>query len=321
MAETEQPKKGSTSKFSDTLGKMDALIFNALGVNVETLLNALGIKKLDQLKTLDWSKVNLSQLFTLFYRLNPSQLKLLLGNFNLNSMNLTSLLSAVGIPANLIMLLETIRTQSSYGGGIFTGGTRVAGLTDFKANIGWLPGDSEEVLQQLLASGNYPTTGVVLNTPDDPNDPDYVPAGSENALNVLSGIESATDVITATTPPGGISSFYYEWVDTPVRFDVSKFVPFCEMSGFDFLRSYFCSQLGYVPSYSDFEITTEEGRVDLIANSIYEGTHNPSQYWWIILMYNGIYNIEDLKTGTKLKAPKLSDLEDIYFRVKSIGEG
>lgn len=317
MAEQPQPKKGSTSKFSDTLGKMDALIFNALGINVESLLEALGIKSLDELKNIDWSKINWSKLLTILYALNPSQLKTLLSKFNLSSLNLNSLLSTFGIPNSVIKLLEQIKTLFNRGGGVFTGGTSILGINgSFKPATGWLPGYDES----LLDIENPPVTGLVLTTPDDPADPQYVPKGSENMFNVLAGADSAEGMITALTPPGGDGDFYYEYVETPVRFDISKFVPWTDIAGFDYLRSYFCQQLGYIPSDNDFEIITEEGRVDLIANAMYEGTYLPTQYWWIILMYNGIYDLSELKTGCRLKAPNLENLEDLYFRVKSMGK-
>jgi hypothetical protein len=317
MAEEEQPKKGSTSKFSDTLGKMDALIFNALGVNVESLLDALGIKSLKELFNLDWSKINWAKFLNILYALNPSQLKMLLSKFNLSNFNLASLLSIFGISAPMIALLDQIKSSFSQGGGIFTGGTSTLGIDgSWKPATGWLPGYDES----LLDINNPPFTGLKLQTPDDPNDPKYVPPGSENVLNVLAGVNSAEGAIEALCPPGGTGDFYYDWIETPVRFDVSKFVPWTDVGGFDYLRSYFCQKLGEIPSDNDFQILTEEGRVDLIANSMYQGTYLPTQYWWIIMMYNGIYDLDELKTGCRLQAPNLEDLEDLYFRVKSMGE-
>lgn len=317
MAETEQPKKGSTSKFSDTLGKVDALIFNAMGVNVESLLDALGIPSLKDLFNIDWSKINWAKFLNILYALNPAQLKMLLSKFNLSNFNLGMLLSMFGISTPMIAMLEQIKTAFGQGGGIFTGGTSRLGIDgSFIPATGWLPGYDESDLD----INNPPSTGLRVQTPDDPNDPKYIPPGSENLLNVLAGVNSPEAAIEALTPPGGNGNFYYEYMETPVRFDASKFVPWTDVGGFDYLRSYFCQQLGYVPSYSDFEITKEEGRVDLVANSMFEGVSNPTQYWWIVLMYNGIYDIEELKCNTKLKCPDLSALEDLYFRVKSIGE-
>lgn len=322
MAEQAQPKKGSTSKFSDTLGKMDALIYNALGINVKSLLNALGIKSLLDLKNLKWANINWSALLSILYMLNPTQLKSLLTRMNLAGFNISSLLRAFGVNEELILLYEyvkSVKAQSS--SGIFTGGASTLGIDGtWESSRGWLPGDDEAIIMEMMASGNLPTTGIKLNLPDDPTDPKFMPYGSENVLNVLSDCEDAGDVIQAMTPAKGIGEFYYEYIDTPVRFDSSKFIPWSEVGGYDILRSNFCQRLGEIPSYSDFMITNEEGRVDLIANSIFEGTYNPEQYWWIILMYNGIYSLDELKSGTTLKAPKLADLEDLYFKVKTLGE-
>lgn len=316
MAEEEQPKKGSTSKFSDTLGKLDALIYNALGVNVAALCDALGIDSLKDIFKIDWTKVNWSKLLDLLYKLNPNNLKMLLSRFNFSNLNLRALLEVLGVPDSIINLLEAVKDKFKVGNGIFTGGKSVLGIGGtYQPETGWLPGFDES----MLDINNPPTTGLTLTTPDDPNDPGYVPPGSENLLNVLAGVDSAENMLTAMIPPGGNYYFYYEWVETPVRFDFTKFVPWTEAAGFDILRSYFCNKLGEIPSDNDFEIITEEGRVDLIANSMYEGTYCPTQYWWIVMMYNGIYDIDELKTGCRLKAPNLEDLEDLYFRVKSMG--
>ena len=91
MAETEQPKKGSTSKFQDTLGKTDALIYNALGVNVESLLAALGIKSLKDIKNIDFTKINWGSFLAILYALNPRQLKALLSKFSFSNFSLRSL--------------------------------------------------------------------------------------------------------------------------------------------------------------------------------------------------------------------------------------
>ena len=89
MAEQEQPKKGSTSKFKDALGKTDALIYNALGVNIESLLNALGIKSLADLKNLKFSLIKWGALLQILYALNPAQLKAMLSRFKVSSIVLS----------------------------------------------------------------------------------------------------------------------------------------------------------------------------------------------------------------------------------------
>ena len=312
MAETEQPKKGSTSKFQDTLGKTDALIYNALGVNVESLLAALGIKSLKDIKNIDFTKINWGSFLAILYALNPRQLKALLSKFSFSNFSLRSLLSVLGIPENIIQLLEQIKSSFSEGGGIFTGGTETLGIADtFVPASGWLPGSDES----LLDINNPPITGITLTTSNNTKSNSYIAPGSENMLNVLAGVNSLEETLTATVPQGGIGTFYYDYIDTPVRYESSKFFPFSELGGFDIIRSYFAQQLGYIPEFGDMEIVTNEGRVDLCAVD----TLGETQYFWILLMYNGVIDVNELKTGSILKIPDKNKIEELYFRVKSIG--
>jgi len=312
MAEAEQPKKGSTSKFQDALGKTDTLIYNALGVNVESLLNALGIKSLKDLKNIKWSDINWGALLQILYALNPTQLKQLLSKFNLSNFNLRSLLAILGIPEDVISLLSFIQSAFSEGGGIFTGGKSTLGINGtFVPTSGWLPGYDES----LLDINNPPVTGIVLNTPDDPTNPDYLTPGSENLLNVLAGVDSAEEAIAATLPQGGYGEFYYQYIKTPIRFESSKFFPFSEAGGYDIIRSAFARQLGYIPQVEEVSVGVNEGRVDLIGFD----TLGSTQYFWIILMYNGITDVKQLTANTKLRVPSRDALEQLYFTVKSQG--
>ena len=314
MAEAEQPKKGSTVKFTDTAGKMDALVFAALGINLQSFLNALGITDLKNLKNFNLKNVNLDLLLSLFLRLNSFDLKTLFGFLNLSSLNISSLLHILGLPSSVITLLNILQSNFSQGGGIFTGGTEIPGINDsFTPNPGWLPGDDESNLD----INNPPQTGWTGNTPDDPNNPEYIPPGSENAGGILGGVTNPEQIIDAVLPEGGIDEFYFNSdIDSAVRFDISKFVPWSEIGGMDYLRSWLINQLGYLPPVGDYKITTEENRIDLLSYKIYGDT----QYWWILMQYNGIIDIDDLKTGTVLSFPDQADLEDLYFRVKSLGE-
>lgn len=312
MAEVEQPKKGSTSKFQDALGKTDALIYNALGVNVESLLNALGIKSLKELMNIDFNKVNWGALLSILYTLNPAQIKALLSRFSFSNLSLGTLLKFLGVPQDVIQVLEQIKSAFLQGGGIFTGGTQILGIADsFTPASGWLPGKDES----LLDIYNPPKTGITLRTSNNPNNSTYVTPGSENMLNVLAGVNSLDETISALVPEGGIGYFYYKYIETPVRYESSKFWPFNDVGGFDIIRSYFSQQLGYIPEFGDMEIVTNEGRIDLCALDALGET----QYFWILLMYNGIIDVNELTTGKILKIPDKNKIEELYFRVKSIG--
>lgn len=314
MAEQEAPQKGATAKFTDTVGKMDALVFAALGVNLQAFLTALGIDSLKDLKNLDLSKVNLDMLLGLLLSLNSFQLKSFLSLLNLGSLNLRSLLYILGVPSTVITLIDTLLGEFSQGGGIFTGGTSVPGISDtYVPPSGWLPGDPE----YNLDIENPPQTGWTGDVSDNPNNPEYIPPGSENAGNELAGVTDPEEIIDKMLPQGGIDQFYFDpYVDGPVRFDISKFVPWSEIGGMDYLRSWFLEQLGYIPPFGDYKVTTEESRIDLLSYKIYGDT----QYWWILMYYNGLFDLNDLKTGFVLEFPAIEDIEDLYFRVKSLGE-
>lgn len=95
---------------------------------------------------------------------------------------------------------------------------------------------------------------------------------------------------------------------TPTRYDMSKFISF---SGdcFEPLNSYFLEALVRIPYSGVITVTTQERRPDLLSYDIYGST----QYWWILMMYNGISSINDIKTGNSLNFPSLENLENLYF--------
>lgn len=312
MAEQEQPKKGSTSKFQDALGKTDALIYNALGVNVQSLLDALGVSSLKDLKNLKFANINWGALLAILYSLNPAQLKQLLAKFNFSNFDFKSLLSILGVPSDIINLLSYIQSSFKSGGGIFTGGKSTLGINGtFTPNSGWLPGMDDTYLD----INNPPITGLVLNTPNDPNNPDYVSPGSENLLGTLAGVDSSEEALNALMPMAGIGKFFYQYVQTPIRFESSKFFPFSEAGGYDIIRSQFARQLGYIPTVEEINVGVNEGRVDLIGLDALGST----QYFWIIMMYNGVTDVSQLKSNTKLRIPDKNSLEKLYFTVKAQG--
>lgn len=96
------------------------------------------------------------------------------------------------------------------------------------------------------------------------------------------------------------------------RYDLGKFMNYDE-DGFDPLNSYMLEKISGIKSGGQFTVTSEEGRPDIISNKIYGDT----QYWWVILLYNAITSFDDLVNGMELKYPKLQELEDFYFSLKS----
>jgi hypothetical protein len=104
----------------------------------------------------------------------------------------------------------------------------------------------------------------------------------------------------------------------PNRYDIAKFVewvtPPFESPVYDILFSYFWTTVVALPQGGTFIVSGEENKPDLIAYKIYGNT----QYWWILLLYNGLLSNEDIVAGTKLKYPLLSDLEAVYFKLMGL---
>jgi len=100
-------------------------------------------------------------------------------------------------------------------------------------------------------------------------------------------------------------------LETEKRFDMSKFLEFTD--NYDSLTSKFLLDLKKLKPIFTFVITHEEKKPDLISQLIYGDT----QYWWIILYYNDITEIDELVSGKILQYPSLEDLEDLYFSLRS----
>ena len=99
--------------------------------------------------------------------------------------------------------------------------------------------------------------------------------------------------------------------ETEKRYDMSRFLEFSD--NFDPLTSSFYADIKALPLSGFFVIQGEEFRPDAIAHKIYGNT----QYWWALLIYNGLSDINELVAGLSIRYPSLEDLEDAYFKLKS----
>lgn len=99
--------------------------------------------------------------------------------------------------------------------------------------------------------------------------------------------------------------------ETPKRYDMSRFMEFTD--NFDPLTSGFFKDIKALPTSGYFVIQGEEFRPDAISHKIYGST----QYWWAVMIYNDLADINLLTPGLSLKFPSLADLEDAYFQLKS----
>jgi hypothetical protein len=109
------------------------------------------------------------------------------------------------------------------------------------------------------------------------------------------------------------------FIDTTVtsktRFDRRKLVNFTTNVGYDILDSYFVNQLVDLPIAGQYQVFGDESRPDLISYNIYGHV----QYWWILMIYNEVWDELEITAGTKWNYPSLADLEDLFFSLRALG--
>jgi hypothetical protein len=96
------------------------------------------------------------------------------------------------------------------------------------------------------------------------------------------------------------------------RYDIAKFLD--DSSGdYDILNSEFILRLSSLSKFGIFTVTTQEGRPELLAETIYgEGYH---YLWWILMEFNNLIYPSDIKAGMLIQYPSISNLELIYFNL------
>jgi len=97
----------------------------------------------------------------------------------------------------------------------------------------------------------------------------------------------------------------------PKRFDMALFME--NTDNLDPLTSEFLRLMPALESSGRYTVLDEDSRPDLLSYRIYGDT----QYWWILLLYNQIIDVESLVTGTILLYPSISDLESLYFSLSA----
>ena len=110
------------------------------------------------------------------------------------------------------------------------------------------------------------------------------------------------------------SMFYIDTAyESDIRYDLAKFLR-QENDNYDPMTSQFLYSLKELTSAGQITVTVEEFRPDLLSYNVY----NSCQYWWILLAYNNIIDVRDLIAGKILLYPSVSDIESIYFNLKSL---
>lgn len=105
----------------------------------------------------------------------------------------------------------------------------------------------------------------------------------------------------------------YSSVSSPVRLDLKRFVNLLsEGQSYDINRSLFVVGLMELPAKGTFFLRGEDGRLDWIAHKVYGST----QYWWILLFYNGMVDPEEVVSGMSIRFPSVESLEKLIVAVQ-----
>lgn len=93
------------------------------------------------------------------------------------------------------------------------------------------------------------------------------------------------------------------------KYDLAKFMDFQDDYVFNCIDSYMLYEIPKLPTVGTYTIRKEQNNPPLLSYNIYGDT----QYWWILMWYNHFLKPQDLKSGTIIKYPSLSALEQLYM--------
>lgn len=96
------------------------------------------------------------------------------------------------------------------------------------------------------------------------------------------------------------------------RFDLGKLLEFTN-EGYDVLNSTFLEELKSLPEKGVYIVSGEDGKPALISHKIYGST----QYWWVLMFYNGILKSDDIVSNMAISYPSLNRLEDLFFSLRA----
>lgn len=99
--------------------------------------------------------------------------------------------------------------------------------------------------------------------------------------------------------------------DFTERFDMARFMRATD--NLDPLTSAFIREVKQLETTGRFTIQGEESRPDFISYKIYGTT----QLWWVILIYNAIFEIEELVNGKVLNFPSRDDIDALFLSLKA----
>jgi hypothetical protein len=100
--------------------------------------------------------------------------------------------------------------------------------------------------------------------------------------------------------------------ESDTRFDSAKFMEFIN-GNYDILNSYLFNRIKELPLSGVYKVVSEDANPPLVSFRIYQDI----QYWYLLLLYNDVIDFRDVKIGDRIKFFDLSDLEDLFFVLRT----
>jgi hypothetical protein len=95
------------------------------------------------------------------------------------------------------------------------------------------------------------------------------------------------------------------------RFGMGRFMLFDD-DVFEPITSHLLESVVALESGGQYTVAGDDFRPDQVSNKIYGTT----EFWWIILVYNGKISFNDIQHGDELNYPPIQAIEDLYFSLK-----
>ena len=98
------------------------------------------------------------------------------------------------------------------------------------------------------------------------------------------------------------------------RFDFANFMDFQDF--YESLTSMFIEKLQKLPLHGVYSNRAFISRPDLVIYEIYGEQRDPVQLWWLLLIYNKVIFINEIKIGKDYEYPSLIDIEKLISSLK-----
>jgi len=96
------------------------------------------------------------------------------------------------------------------------------------------------------------------------------------------------------------------------RYDMARFMDF-GANCHDVITSYIINKIKSLQVFGYTTVQGEEENPALLSYKIYRNT----QFWWLLLIYNDLSDLDELTSGMTIKYPSIDSIENLYFNLKA----